>query len=434
MKTTIRTENQSYISPSQAEMREMANQVGVKNFSPSLVEDMCNVISGGRLRSASEMRPDIQNSLLESLKPNLDGDYHKPGSGYTQNLNEAVSLWQNKKLAYHQKVQDFLRSMDFSRFQGSPLQQAMECLKLLASQNGGEPGSDGDTLPIFSDYNTSPERIAKEIMEAVDSAESMTDTEKELCDREGASTLEIAKDMLDGKKHILNISRQLNKLVRMRVARTRKYEPNPEADDVRYRPMRELSEIDRMHSAEWAYPKRYRNYRMVTGQAAVRERVERLEKKQLLYVIVDCSGSMGSTERFYKAGGVLMNRLQAVMSGDAEVKFAFFDSKLYSEKQATTSEEAQALMKEIQGNNFHGGSTAIANCAGEAIARIHETLDQRENLNKPELVIVTDGEDDTTSLTREKLRGIKCHAFIVGGENDHLLKVAQSTGGVGIAL
>jgi hypothetical protein len=50
---------------------------------------------------------------------------------------------------------------------------------------------------------------------------------------------------------------------------------------------------------------------------------------------------------------------------------------------------------------------------------------------RPELVVITDG-DDTINLTTKEFAGTKMHAFVVETSNDALCKVAQATGGVGI--
>lgn len=125
--------------------------------------------------------------------------------------------------------------------------------------------------------------------------------------------------------------------------------------------------------------------------------------------------------------------LKAVINGEAEVIFSFFDSRLKGEQKATTKEEAKTLMKEIKDDNFQGGSTKISSCIIKAIEKIQNHLESKK-VTKPELVVVTDGDDNTTSLRKEDLKQVKLHSFIIGGSNPHLLKLAKSTGGVGIQL
>jgi uncharacterized protein with von Willebrand factor type A (vWA) domain len=60
-------------------------------------------------------------------------------------------------------------------------------------------------------------------------------------------------------------------------------------------------------------------YRTVTNQLPVRERITRNEYKQAIYILLDGSGSMKSGKKHWKATGVVMHELKAVLSGDAVV-------------------------------------------------------------------------------------------------------------------
>ncbi|OQA03213.1 MAG: hypothetical protein BWY68_00803 [bacterium ADurb.Bin400] len=230
---------------------------------------------------------------------------------------------------------------------------------------------------------------------------------------------------------MVEISRHLDKLSRMQVRRQRKTETDPEGEEVRWRPMKHLGEIGRIPQSEWALPRPYRMYRHITGQTSVRERCTRIEKKQLLYIIIDCSGSMSSGKRIYKAGGILINRLKAVIAGEAELYVRFFDSSLKQEHHASTPEEAKALVKKFTEANYSGGNTAIAACTKAAHERIEEIM--REGaVYRPELCVITDGDDDTSSLKLSDIPGTKLHAFVVECQNKHLAELARRSGGVGV--
>ena len=66
------------------------------------------------------------------------------------------------------------------------------------------------------------------------------------------------------------------------------------------------------------------------------------------------------------------------------------------------------------------------------IERILEICKQDPTLTRPELVIVTDGDDNVKSLKLEQFVKTKVHAFIVDRKNDDLVEFAKATGGVGI--
>lgn len=439
----------TYLPPSREEMREAAKQAEVQKFSADLVEDFCNLAAGGEILPPSEWREAVsrQSENKVGLKPtpgsNGKGSYwQKADGGWTKNRHEAVQSQMERGMKYQQAVCDFLQTVELDKFPGSsPLEQAMNLLKLLATQKGGEPGGDGETLPIFQEGN--PEEAGERLNDIMDDVESLTDEEQELLDPgedassgeskrkdDGLSKMRLAEDMAKGKDLWLKVSRQLDKLARMKVARSVRVLPDPEGDEVRVRPIAHLGEINRLQKSEWALPSVYRAFRLVTRTAMVRERVRREEKQQLLYMIVDCSGSMGNDQRIAKAGGVLMNRLKAVIAGEAQMYVRFFDSQLYEEHFASSPAEAKELIRRFEEKNFSGGSTNISGCVKEAQARIEEIVSEGK-VTRPELVVVTDGEDDVT-LTTEDLRGTKLHAFVVEGSNSALTGLAVKTGGVGI--
>lgn len=439
----------TYILPSREEMKATAERAGVRRFAPELVQDIANLAAGGQINPPSAYRPIVEKWAEENLAaPDSNGRWYINGQ-YTRDRAAAIRDSADKRMKYHQNVSDFLNSLDIDGLPGhTPVDKAMSLLKLLATQQGGEnSGGDGqaETLPIFSD-NDNPEGTAAKLNEAVDTVESLTDDEKELISDDNLSdgdgsdgnegtdpsqARQLAEDMLKGKEVMLEISRHLDKLTRMQVRKQKKVEPDPEGEEVRFRPMKHLGEIGRIPQAEWALPRTYRMYRHITGQTPVRERCTRIEKKQLLYIIVDCSGSMGSGQRIYKAGGILMNRLKAVIAGEAELYIRMFDTSLKKEYHAATPEEAREVMKQFTERNYSGGGTDISGCSKAAQKRIDEIIAEGATY-RPELVVITDGDDDTSDLSLSDFPGTKLHAFVVECKNQHLTKLAERSGGVGV--
>lgn len=438
----------TYLPPTREEMKAAAGKAGVRRFAPQLVEDIVNLAAGGQMNPPSVYRPIVEKWAEDNLAvPDSNGRWNINGQ-YTKDRAAVIRNSVDKRMKYHQNVCDFLGSLDIDDLPGStPLDKAMSLLKLLATQQGGEnTGGEGqiEVLPIFSD-NDNPEATAAKLNEAVDIVDSLTEDEKQLIDdpvdsgdgstSEGGDdptqTRKLAEDMLKGKEKMIGISRHLDKLTRMQVRKQKKIEPDPEGEEVRNRPMKHLGEIGRIPQSEWVLPRPYRMYRHITGQTQVRERVTRIEKKQLLYIIVDCSGSMGSGQRIYKAGGIIMNRLKAVIAGEAELYIRMFDTSLKKEYHVSTPEEAREVMKQFTEKNYSGGGTDIPGCSKAAQKRIDEIIAQGAHY-RPELVVITDGDDDTTSLSISDFPGTKLHAFVVECRNQHLVKLAERTGGVGV--
>lgn len=125
-----------------------------------------------------------------------------------------------------------------------------------------------------------------------------------------------------------------------------------------------------------------------------------------------------------------MNRLKAVIGGEAELYVRLFDTQLRQEHHAGTPTEAKQIVRHFTEKNYSGGGTDISGCARAAQKRIEEIIAAGATY-RPELVIITDG-DDQINLTTKDFSGTKVHAFVVECDNKALTDLAIATGGVGI--
>ena len=329
----FRTSVEGYLAPSRDEMREAAERVGLRSYSRDLAIDLANLAAGGRVNPPSKYSDAVMQRVIERLeKPDSDGDWRLSNGRYTKEKSEVIADRHKSQMGYHQNVCDFLSEIDMSRFEGeTPLEQAMNCLKLLSKMKGGNGGGeDGEPLPIFQEG--SPEGVAHQLHDSIDSVDTLSEIEKELMgETPEMSKREIAEDIMGDKSIWLEISRQLDSLSKMQVRKNKKQEADPNGEEIISRPINGFDELSKLSKSEWAAYQTNRSYfwyRVAGKQARVRERVVTIEKKQLLFIIVDCSGSMDSGKRIAKACGVVMNRLKAVIAGEAELYFSFFDTKL----------------------------------------------------------------------------------------------------------
>mgnify|MGYP001557783155 CR=1 FL=1 len=160
----------------------------------------------------------------------------------------------------------------------------------------------------------------------------------------------------------------------------------------------------------------------------------RRAQKQLLFMVVDGSASMlddgflGAS----RAAGIVMNRLQAVINGEAELYLRFFDGALREQEfHADSPASARELMRIISDpTQYLGDWTEFAGTLKAAGQRAEEILKAR-GLRDPEIVLVTDGEAYVPSLS--VLGGKRLLVFQVGEEeNIALSKLARRSGGVGV--
>ena len=245
----------------------------------------------------------------------------------------------------------------------------------------------------------------------------------------------VARNLLDNAKIWTEISGSLDTLSNMAVRKRKSFKADPEGTEFRTRRMKGLSDLPNLAQSEWMLPDGYLSYRMATGKSSVRERGKFVEKQQLLYLMIDSSGSMYG-ENVSKACGILFNRLKAVVEGDAQVYFRFFDDSLSEEHFAGDHESAKEAMRILSKHNFRGGGTQIAPCAHKCLDRISEIMESNEHqFAVPELIIITDGIDNTIDrLTVKNFAdvGTKLHSFIIDYENKPLIELARQTGGVGM--
>ena len=93
----------NYIQPTNEEVMSMAVRVGLTTYSPDFVRDIANVISGGRVRTSSEYREE----LLESI-PEPEVDYqgyfqYQTSYGYTH-TTESRDYAAKENLKYNLKA------------------------------------------------------------------------------------------------------------------------------------------------------------------------------------------------------------------------------------------------------------------------------------------------------------------------------------------
>lgn len=137
-------------------------------------------------------------------------------------------------------------------------------------------------------------------------------------------------------------------------------------------------------------------------------------------------------KRHWKATGVVMNRLKAVLSGDAEVFVSVFDTQLDRVHRATNEAEARELICNFANGNFSGGGTDIAASVKAAHKYIEDMIKGGEMLHRPEICVLTDEDSSVSSVRKSDISGTTVHGFAMEVANPKLVAFVKSTGGVGI--
>lgn len=433
----------------------MAEKFGVKSFSPSLVADLVHYHEGGSFNRPSQYR-----SLVEELAQKRVSDSNAFSfAGVNYRSSDAFNELVEKMMRYHSRIRDFVEMVPLQQFPGqNALEQAMSLLRLLQKKNGGQPSQgDGDDqpLPIFADSDGKVGDVIDSLTEPLELLDTLDEAEEELLNpdssdsenkreqdgqRSGSNDLQklaVAEKLVDGtdERKILEISRRLDTFTKMQIKPLHKQVVDPNAENVRRRPIKGLHELGKLSGSQWAkkayLPETYFTYQALTGQLPVRERYRLEDKKQAILILLDGSGSMRGS-RHTKATGVVMNRLKGVIDGDAEVYLGVFDTQLKIVGEAKTPEEARELIKKFKKGNFRGGGTNIAT----AVKQGHEFIDKKmksgEALWRPEIVVLTDEDSSASGVTTSQIPGTTVHGFAMEVRNSGLVKLAESTGGVGV--
>lgn len=476
MKTTIAG---NYLPPQDKQIQAAADIVELKIKAPDFVRDVCNIRAGGRFLNSEELDKELDIMLSETpCKPvqmagppkwtGYDHHYNK-GQAYS-NLHTAREEFRKNRKAFVEKVRhavNRLPSMDVPG--GSPMVQAINLLKILSEMKGkggggqGE-GSEDDYLDQILDKKNL-DAAAEAIKEAQQASQDEMDLLSKLeeikkgkgPDKEGAgdsgngispgtetgmtdkgrAILKAAISMTDKQmREVIKISRRLKSISKLKTSKVSEFIPDTQESEVRNRSMKSYDEVRRMKGTQFSTMVAARslfNYRTVSQQFLIRERGKFIEKKQLLYMLVDCSGSMveDTGRRIALAGGVLVNRLMAVAEGDATLYWRFFDTRAHEATYVASKEEAHKSIKSIlEVGHYRGGGTNFDQAINAAVAHIESIRETTQDSAKPEIIMVTDGQCHC-SLKFKDLKGIKLHTALVSGSSaPGLPELSSESGGI----
>ena len=479
-----------YIPPTRKEVIEACEQGEVKNKAPDFVIDLCQAMAGGEILPDTVIREKVRQEIERAGFPTRMNECDGPPTycsrltGMMANTPQLViDADTDKYVNFHRKVSTMIQqSLDMMPdVPGiNPKDKAINLLKLIQKKNppnnskgknpppppgggggGGGPGGGGgigsgdpsedstedemDALPNMEGSNG----LLKDIKEILDEVNELNDQELDMMSGEdkkpedtnnpataqqtkACKRMKVAEDMRNADKTILMVARKLNEFSKLKSKSEMRFRKDLEGETIVYRPMDDITELPRIRPSSWATyvksPTLFK-YNALTGNLRVTERGNFTHYKQLLYMIIDCSGSMGG-ERYWKAGGVLMNRLKAVVKGDAQLVWRLFDDKVYKEHYARTAKDAYASLDYMRnGKNYGGGGTDFDVALSAAAISIRENI-AAHNFIKPEIMIVTDG-DGQTNFRKSDLEGCVVHAVCVcDAINASLQRLTKETGGI----
>lgn len=141
------------------------------------------------------------------------------------------------------------------------------------------------------------------------------------------------------------------------------------------------------------------NVKFLTKNLVVNVPVETSERKQIIIILLDFSGSMNETKKQIWVNSILMDRFRYVMKGEAEVYISYFVSStsFLKFKHIKTEKDVEDFWK--RHDNYPNGSYTNI---GRNVEYVADQIRQGKlhNLNvdlsksRPELLLINDGEDE----------------------------------------
>ena len=149
------------------------------------------------------------------------------------------------------------------------------------------------------------------------------------------------------------------------------------------------------------YQKMFPNFRtkFLTKDLTVNVPVDRKEQIQKIIILLDFSGSMDYDDKQVWVNAILIDRFKYVMRGEAEVFFSYFvhDEDQLKFQHIKNREDVIAFWQTFS-NEPDGGETEV----GLMVERVADEISNRRLCNldidlseeKPEILIINDGQDD----------------------------------------
>jgi uncharacterized protein with von Willebrand factor type A (vWA) domain len=418
---TYRTKpHPNYFTPDAGEIRR-AFEGSRLTVSLPFVQDICNYLSWTE-RGENGARAFVPVSSL---------DYRQLAEqkGRRFDTAEQFKSFVRRQTQIDKNVQKFLNEFDFAKLEGaSPLEKARNLLTALAEMPGGEADAEGEDLPIFSREKI--EQKIEQVEQFLDDLKHFSEHQERIIGLEGSQADKIQK-LPEGEAATLARISRLLRDKKFEAKKARKFRETATGKIRKRVLMTDYGQLPKV-APRLAFGLPNFDVRLATKDLHVQVKGEYIESKQLLYVLLDESGSMDTSFRRAAAKAVLLNRLEAVAKGEAVLFFTFFDDSCSQEFRVEAAAEARELWHTVEKCGFNGGGTDIDGCLRKVVERI-QAIEKEGRYRAPEICIVTDGED-SVGLQKGNLNGYKLHSFVIDSQNNKLIRLAEETGGLSMQI
>jgi hypothetical protein len=199
------------------------------------------------------------------------------------------------------------------------------------------------------------------------------------------------------------------------------WNPSPFPDNsVDIHKIRDSKDLFKLLPGQLALPSDTFYMKYAKKELMCREFMIRQDKRQLVYILMDVSGSMQG-DRAVCAMSIALSLLRRVATAGDHYHMRMFEDDPHELMSASTKEEAQELCRKLLHMRFPGGGTDIQKAVLKAVsdikkAKVKDKLDKVElDLKNCQILTLTDGESSIDAKKVNEERGeIKNHSVILG--------------------
>lgn len=349
--------------------------------------------------------------------------------------------------AYYFYNLNFLTKVDICAIMGfSPMDKALNVIMFTVKLAEEEPedessyaGAAGTTEA--EDTSVSPIKLEKSVNHfsdpaqkqeqsgAVELSKSLTSCVKDFLDDLSPEIMALygAKNKLAMPVDLkifkdIKIKSYLESKLGMQETKEKKYKDDVNSKEKKFTNMSSVSDVSKVSKSSIVMPDFAA--KVAKKELMVNKKVAPITKKQAFVLLLDDSGSMGCIGKQRYVRAVLLNRLEPVVKGKAQLDFHLYESGRYGKRVVKTLDDAKALFDEICHRRPGGGGTNIG-------AVLQDTIDEccaMPGFHSPEIMIVCDG-DDFVDAEKLSFKGVKINVVVLGRNNEGLKAAAVNSGG-----
>lgn len=182
--------------------------------------------------------------------------------------------------------------------------------------------------------------------------------------------------------------------------RSKRYIPSLYPNNIEVDTMKHVHQVHRLLPSQLAIPKPLLMYRIAKKNALIKDYRKQAEEKNLLYILLDMSSSMGDEgesiggyKKHFYSSAIAISYLRKLVDNEDYFAFRFFAGQPHGLHEAENTQEASELIETILKQGLYG-CTEIGDALSTAIEDIKEAKNTGKKLKDVNILLISDGEDN----------------------------------------